>query len=174
MIQPTNSSNRILRPAKNWFIGLTLICALLANMLPVGRLPGFPDWVALTLAFWCVREPLRIGMGIAFLLGLTMDIVDASVIGQHPLAYIMLAYAANSLSRRILWFPLMKQAMHILPMLLLAQLVMLGIRLATGAQFPGLIYFVSSFVAILFWYPFSFLLLLPQYQPQEKDENRPI
>ncbi len=174
MNQPTHSSNRILRPATNWFIGLTLLSALLANMLPVGPLPGFPDWLALTLAFWCVREPLRIGMGAAFVLGLAMDVIDASIVGQHSLAYVLLAYAANSLSRRILWFPLMKQALQILPLLLMVQLVMAVISLVTGAKFPGWGYFAGSFVAVLFWHPFSYLLLLPQYQPQEKDENRPI
>lgn len=174
MIQPTNSSNRILRPVTKGFIGLTLLLALLANMLPVGHLPGFPDWVALTLAFWCIREPLKVGMGLGFLLGLMMDVADGSLVGQHSLAYVLLAYVASSLSRRILWFPLMKQALQILPLLLMVQLVMVGVRLIAGAQFPGLTYFAGSFVAALFWHPFSYLLLLPQYQPQEKDENRPI
>lgn len=174
MIQPTHSSNRILRPVKGWFVALTLLLALFANMIPFGHLPGFPDCVAVVLAFWCVREPLKIGMGVAFLLGLTMDVVDASVIGQHALAYVLLAYAANSLSRRILWFPLIEQALQILPLLLLSQLVMLVARLITGAEFPGLQYFLGSFIAALLWYPLTYLLLLPQYQPHEKDANRPI
>ncbi len=174
MIQPNHSSNRILRPVKGWFIGLTVLLAMFLNMIPVGRLPGFPDCVALLIAFWCVREPLKIGMGIAFLLGLTMDVVDANIIGQHALAYVLLAYAANSLSRRILWFPLIEQALQILPLLLLTQVVMLLLRLITGAEFPGLSYFLGSLVGALLWYPLSFLLLVPQYQPLEKDENRPI
>lgn len=174
MIQPTHSSNRILRPARNWFIITTLLLALVANMLPVGRLPAFPDCVALILAFWCVREPLKVGMGAAFLLGLAMDITDASVVGQHSLAYVLLAYATNNLSRRILWFPLGKQALHLLPLLLLTQLAMMVIRLIGGAEFPGLAYFSGSFIATLLWYPLTYLLLLPQYQPQDKDENRPI
>ena len=174
MIQPNHSSNRILRPVKGWFIGLTVLLAMFLNMIPVGRLPGFPDCVALLIAFWCVREPLKIGMGIAFLLGLTMDVVDANIIGQHALAYVLLAYAANSLSRRILWFPLIEQALQILPLLLLTQMVMLLLRLITGAEFPGLSYFLGSLVGALLWYPLSFLLLVQQYQPLEKDENRPI
>ncbi len=173
-MQPTHSSNRILRPVRGWFLWLSLLLALFINMIPLGRLPGFPDFVALVLAFWCVREPLKIGMGGAFLLGLTMDVLDASVIGQHALAYVMLAYTANSLSRRILWFPLVEQALQILPLLLLSQMVMLVARMLAGAEFPGLLYFLGSFSAALLWYPLTYLLLLPQYQPHEKDENRPI
>ena len=69
-MQMTHSSNRILRPVKSWFLAMTFLLAMLANMVPLGRLPGFPDCVALVLGFWCVREPLKIGMGTAFLLGI--------------------------------------------------------------------------------------------------------
>ena len=174
MTQPTHSSNRILRPVKGWFLSSSLILAMFLDMVPLGRTPGFPDWVALGLAFWCVREPLRIGMGTAFLLGIAMDVANASAIGQHSLAYVLLAYAAGRLSRRILWFPLSMQALHILPLLLAAQCIMVVTRMIGGAQFPGMLYFLGSFVAALFWHPLTYLLLLPQYQPLEKDMNRPI
>ena len=173
-MQMTHSSNRILLPVKNWFLALTLLLAMLANMIPLGRMPGFPDCVALVLGFWCIREPLKIGMGTAFLLGIAMDVADASAIGQHSLAYVLLAYAATSLSRRILWFPLLQQALQMLPLLLGTQLVMLMVRMIAGAQFPGPLYFLGSFSAALLWYPMTFVLLLPQHQPLEKDENRPI
>jgi len=173
-MQATHSSRRILLPARSWFIWLSFGLALFANQIPLGRLPGFPDWVALVLAFWCVHQPLRVGMGSAFVLGLMMDVVDASVMGQHALAYVLLAFAAGGLSRRILWFPLSQQALHVLPMLLTTQLVMVVARLFGGGEFPGIAYFISSFVAAALWYPLTYMLLLPQYQPVERDENRPI
>jgi rod shape-determining protein MreD len=173
-MQPTHSSRRILLPAKGWFIALTLIVAFFANLVPLGRLPGVPDWVALVLVFWCIHQPLRVGMGAAFLLGLLMDVADASVMGQHALAYVLLAFAAGGLSRRILWFRLSLQALHVLPLLLGAQTVMLVVRLIGGAEFPGLPYFLGSLVATALWYPMTYLLLLPQFQPVERDDNRPI
>lgn len=174
MIQPTHSSRRILLPARTWFIYLSLLVAALLNLIPLGRLPGVPDWVALVLAFWCIHQPLKVGMAAAFCFGLAMDVADAAVMGQHAFAYVLLAFFAAGWSRRVLWFPLAQQALHVLPMLLGTQLVMLLIRLATGAEFPGLSYFLSSFTATLLWYPASYLLLLPQYQPVERDETRPI
>jgi rod shape-determining protein MreD len=121
MTQPNFTSSRILLPARSWFIALTLILALLANMLPTAYWPGIPDWVALVLCFWCIREPRRIGMGWAFVLGLAMDVADGAILGQHCFAYVLLAYAAASLSRRILWFPLAQQALQVLPLLIGAQ-----------------------------------------------------
>jgi rod shape-determining protein MreD len=174
MNQPTNRSNRILLPARNWFIAFSLATALFLNLIPVDRLPLIPDWVALVLIFWCVHQPLKVSMGAAFALGLAMDIVDASIMGQHGLAYVLLAFVAGGLSKRILWFPLMLQAAHVLPMMLGAQLVMMAARMAGGAEFPGVLWLLSSVVAAALWYPLTYLLLLPQYRPVEKDANRPI
>lgn len=173
-IQPTHSSRRILQPVRPGFILLSLAAAFCLNLVPLGHAVGVPDWVAVVLAFWCVREPLRVGMGSAFVLGLLMDVADGSAMGQHALAYLLLAYAAGGLSRRILWFRLPQQALHILPLLLATQAVMVLVRLAAGADFPGWGYFLASLTGTLAWFPLTYLLLLPQYQPLERDENRPI
>ncbi len=173
-MQPTNRSARILLPVKTWFIYLSMFIALLINYIPTGRIPGVPDCVALVLAFWCIREPLHIGMTAGFLFGLLVDIGQGAAMGQHALAYVVLAYLASTLSRRILWFGPSQQAFHVLPLLLFAQAIMLVVRMAAGAEFPGWSYFLSSFVGMLLWTPLSFLLLLPQYQPVERDDNRPI
>jgi rod shape-determining protein MreD len=173
-MQPNYSSNRILLPVKQGFIVLTLLLALILNMVPGQYIPGVPDWVALTLAFWCVREPLRVGVTTGFVLGIAMDVANAAVMGQHALAYVLLAYGASVLSRRMLWFPLPQQALHILPLILSMQIVTVAVRLLGGGEFPGWGYFLSSLSAAVLWIPLTFMLLLPQYQPEEKDENRPI
>lgn len=173
-MQPTHSSRRILLPVNAGFIILSLFVALLLNLVPTGRLPGVPDWVALVLAFWCVREPLKVGMGTGFVLGLVMDVSAAAVLGQHALAYVVLCFLASSLSRRILWFSMFQQAIQILPMLLLMQALMAAARLIGGAPFPGWAYFLSSLSSTLLWIPLNYLLLMPQFRPVEKDENRPI
>jgi len=113
-------------------------------------------------------------MGTAFVFGLAMDIADASIMGQHALAYVLLAFVGCGLSRRILWFSLLLQAAHVMPMLLGVQLVMLAARMLGGAEFPGMLWFASSIVATALWHPVTYLLLLPQYRPVDRDDNRPI
>ena len=173
-MQPNNTSTRILLPVRPWFIALSFIGAITLNCLPLGRFAALPDWVALTLAFWCVREPYRVGMATGFVLGLIMDVADAAVLGQHSLAYVLLAYGASVLSRRLLWFPLLQQALHIFPLLVVAQLAMVVARMLSGAAFPGWLYFASSIVGALMWTPLTYALLLPQFQPVDKDDTRPI
>lgn len=173
-MQPTFSSSRILLPVRPWFIYFTVFAALMLNFLPTSDWRWFPDWVALVLCFWCVREFRRVGMGWAFLVGIVMDVADSSALGQHALAYVLLAYTASSLSRRILWFPLIQQALHILPMLLVTQFVQAGVRVMAGASFPGPEYFIGPLIATLLWIPATYILLLPQYRPVEQDPHRPI
>ena len=173
-MQPTFYSSRILLPVRPWFIALSLFVALLLNFLPTSAWPWMPDWVALVLVFWSVREPRRIGMGVAFMLGLIMDVADASLLGQHTLAYVVVSYAATTISRRLLWFPLGQQALHVLPLLLVVQALQFAVRAMPGIVLPGLSYFIGPFVGAALWVPLTFVLLLPQYRPVDRDENRPI
>ena len=173
-MQPTFSSSRILLPVRPWFIVFSLLVALILNFLPTSAWPWVPVWVALVLVFWSIREPRRVGMGAGFLLGVAMDLADVSLLGQHALAYVLASYGAAYLARRILWFPLLQQALHVLPLLLLIQLVQFGVRAMPGASLPGLDYFIGPLVGVCLWWPLTFILLLPQYQPVSRDANRPI
>ncbi|MDR0635054.1 MAG: rod shape-determining protein MreD [Azoarcus sp.] len=174
-MQFTNRSNRILQPTKPWFVYLSLLIALMLDYVPAGDFSRMlPDWVALVLTFWCIREPLYIGMGVGFTLGLLVDVGGGGPMGQHALSYVVLAFMANALARRVMWFPALLQALHVLPMLLIAQALMVGVRMLAQEEFPGWEYFLSSLVGVALWLPLTYLLLLPQFQPVDRDENRPI
>jgi rod shape-determining protein MreD len=165
---------RILLPAKVRFIVLTVALALLFNLLPWRNSAGVPDLTAAVLAFWCIHQPRRVGIGVAWTLGLLLDVGNGALLGQHALGYSVLAFLAFAVHRRILWFPLWQQALHLLLLLLSTQLLTLVIRLAAGSGFPGWTYFAGSFICAALWPVLSFLLLLPQRQPEMMDENRPI
>ena len=165
---------RILLPVNPLFIGFTLVCALLFNLLPWRDISGMPDLLALVLAFWGVHQPRRVSVGVAFIFGITMDVANGALLGQHAFAYAMLAFAANALSRRLLWFPQWPQAMHILCVLLGSQLLMLAVRMVAGSPFPGVLYFLGSFISAALWPIASMLLLAPQRRPESVDENRPL
>lgn len=165
---------RILLPAKASFIVLTVMLALLFNLLPWRNAAGVPDLTAAVLAFWCIHQPRRVGIGVAWALGLVLDVGNGALLGEHALGYSVLAFLALGLHRRILWFPLAQQALHLLLLLLATQSLTLVIRLAAGAGFPGWTYFAGSFICAALWPVLSFLLLLPQRQAQMTDENRPI
>jgi rod shape-determining protein MreD len=164
----------ILLPVRIGTIVVSFVAALLLDFLPWKDVALVPDFVALTLAFWCVRQPRLVGLGVGWLLGLVMDTGNGVLLGQHALAYSLLAFAAITLSRRILWFPWLHQAMHVAILLVGAKSVEVLVRLAAGAQFPGWTILVGPLLGALLWPLVSYLLLAPQRRPVEIDENRPI
>lgn len=161
----------ILLPVKPAFIVGSLLAALLLNLMPWSGwgLWVRPDFVALVVLYWCIEQPRRVGFMAAWLLGLLMDVADGVLFGQHALAYTMLAYAGIVLHRRVRMFPVTLQVLHVIPLLLLNDAVVLLLRMAAGGDFPGFRYFIGSLVSGVLWAPVSVLLKLPQRQKLEPD-----
>ena len=169
-----NRPHYILLPVSPLFIFFSLACAFLLNLLPWGHVVGMPDFVALVLVFWGVHQPRRVGIGMAFFMGLLMDVHDASLLGENALAYTLLSYFAIMLHRRVLWFPIMTQAMHVFPLLLLTQGIQVMVRVLVSGKFPGWSYFLESLVAVALWPCVTWLLLAPQRRAVDRDHTRPI
>jgi rod shape-determining protein MreD len=169
-----STPNYILLPVSPLFIAVSLIAGFLLNLLPWGQWIGIPDFVALILVFWSIHQPRKVGIGVAFFMGLLMDVHDASVLGENALAYTLLSYFAIMIHRRVLWFPTGTQALHVFPLLLMAQLVSLVVRMMVGGRFPGWLYFVESAVAAVLWPVLSWILLAPQRRAIDRDDTRPI
>ena len=173
MIMP-RGSNQLLLPVNPLFIAFTLAMAFGFNLLPVGRQPAMPDLLALSLVFWNVHQPRRVGVGWAFLFGLLMDAHQGALLGQHALAYTLLSFAGISIQRRMLWFGVVDQALQILPVFLVVHLVSLAVRMAAGGMFPGWSLLLAPVFEALLWPVVTLLLLAPQRRAPDPDQNRPL
>jgi rod shape-determining protein MreD len=165
---------QLLLPANPVFIWASLLLALLANTLPLGRTAWMPDFLALVLVFWSIHQPLRVGIVTAFIFGLAMDVHQAALLGQHALAYTALSFCAIAIHRRLLWFTVPSQALQVLPLFFTAHAIELVIRLITGGLFPGMTIFLAPFIEALLWPVVSVILLVPQRRAPDPDENRPL
>ena len=163
----------ILLPVKPWFVVLTLMIGFLGNLLPLSgvALVVKPDFLALVLLYWCIREPRLISVGIAWCLGLLMDVADGTVLGQHALAYAVLAYAAEYFRRRVLRFPLWQQAAQVAVLLLFCSGLVLLLRLMGGAPLPRWTYAVGPLTGALLWPAATALLQWPQRPPASPGER---
>ena len=121
------------------------------------------------MLYWCIQQPRKVGFAAAWLLGLMMDVADGSLFGQHALAYSVLAYAGIVLHRRVLMFGMQNQILHVIPILLLNNLIVLGIRRLAGDDFPGMGYFAGSLFAGALWPVMCFVLKLPQRPTPGRD-----
>ncbi|MDP2817214.1 MAG: rod shape-determining protein MreD [Polaromonas sp.] len=172
MIMP--SGQQLLLPANPVFIWTSLIVALLLDMLPLGRVPWMPDFLALVLVFWNVHQPQRVGIGLAFMFGLGMDVHQSALLGQHALAYTALSFFATMIHRRLLWFTVPSQALQVLPMFAGAHGVEILIRMSSGGIFPGWTLLLAPLAESLLWPVVSVMLLAPQRRAPNPDENRPL
>jgi rod shape-determining protein MreD len=169
---------QLLLPANPLFIGGSLLAALLFNMFQNmglwGRAAWVPDILALVLVFWSVHQPLRVGIGTAFFLGLCMDVHQSALLGQHALAYSVMSFFAIMIHRRLLWFSVPSQALQVLPLFVAAHAIELLLRLIAGGQFPGFSMFAAPLIETLLWPLVSVVLLAPQRRAPDPDANRPL
>ncbi len=172
MIMP--SGQQLLLPANPFFIWTSLIAALLLDMLPLGRVPWMPDFLALVLVFWNVHQPQRVGIGLAFMFGLGVDVHQSALLGQHALSYTALSFFATMIHRRLLWFTVPSQALQILPLFALAHGVEIVIRMISGGNFPGWMLLLAPVAESVLWPVVSVLLLAPQRRAPNPDQNRPL
>ena len=162
----------ILRPAAPWFIVLTLVLGFVGNLFPFSGVAEVlkPDFLALLLLYWCIQAPRYVGVGSAWMLGLLMDVGDATLFGQHALAYAVLAYGAEYFRRRVLRFALWQQAAQVALLLGLCAAIVLLIRVMGGAPLPRWTYAVPPLTGALLWLVVSVVLQWPQRPPASAAE----
>ena len=167
------SPEEILRPPQPWFVLLTLLVALVANMAPASGvfMALRPDFLAVVLLYWCIQAPRYVGVGTAWFVGLVMDVADATLFGQHALAYAVLAYGAEYFRRRVLRFPLWQQAVQVAALLVLCALLVLLVRFVGGAPLPTWSYVTPPLVGALMWPLVSVLLQTPQRPSRSRTRN---
>jgi rod shape-determining protein MreD len=141
-------------------IVLSLAVAVVLTILPV---PDWaeelrPQWVALTLVYWCLALPDRVGVFWAWSTGLVLDVAAGTLLGQHALSLSVVAYLVVELHPRIRIFPLWQQALSVWVLLLVERLLSLWVIGATGQPTPTLWYWAPTFVGMLLW-PWIFIVL---------------
>lgn len=172
MIMPRGQP--LLMPVNPVFIAVSLIAGLALNLLPLGRVPWMPDLLMLLLAFWGMHQPLRVGMGLAFVLGLLMDVGQSALLGQHALAYAALLFGVQQVRRRLLWFGPWVQALQMVGLFAGVHALQVLVRLLSGGLFPGWELLYAPLIEALLWPLVGWVLLAPQRRPPDNDKNRPL
>ena len=152
------SNPEIERPVSNVFIVLSVVAALFINGLPWQGmwLMLRPDFVALVMLYWCTHKPLRVGIGITWAVGMLADVSDASLFGQHALAYTLLAFGGVALHRRLRMFDLRQQTTQVLGIFALtyATYALVHWQVNGYVVWP---YFLGCLTSTLLWAPLSIM-----------------
>lgn len=151
---------KIIRHSGGWTITVTVIFALMLAIIPMPEWADNlrPEWVVMAVLYWSIALPERVGLGIAWLVGLILDVLTGTLLGQRALALTIVTYIAIRFHQRIRIYPLMQQAAIILVLLALYRLLILWFDGITGQPPKGWVYWLPSMTSMLLW-PWIFLLL---------------
>ena len=112
---------------------VSLLLAMLVALAPWGQSPVIPDVLALVLAWWALHSPQRGLLAAGFVLGVLMDTHTASTLGEHALLYTMIVWMTLQFQRRIAWFRLGGQMLHMLGVFLMAQAVLATVQIGRAS-----------------------------------------
>lgn len=129
-------------PRGMWVIAASYLLALILTTwpLPVWAEPFRPAWVPLVTLYWCLWLPERVGVLVAFLAGLLVDTLSGTLLGEHALALVLVAWAALWMHLQVRVFPWWQQCVVVALILALNAFVlfwvdgMLGYRLEAGMR----------------------------------------
>ncbi|HWK71240.1 rod shape-determining protein MreD [Pollutimonas sp. M17] len=167
-LQPIDTSP-FKKPSSLLFIWATVLLVWLISLLPWRLWQPAPDLLLLVIAFWCLNEPQRVTMLAAFVFGLFMDVHDAALLGGQALTFTLTAYGAIVLRRRLLRFNAIVQAIHLLPIFVVANAITQFICAWLSGQWAGWGWLWSSLFTVALWPLADILLHLPQRRLDEAD-----
>jgi rod shape-determining protein MreD len=144
----------------NRYIAISLIIAMALTILPLPETFANyrPEWVALVLLYWIMALPHRIGINIAWLMGISLDVLKGALLGQHALALVVLAFMMLNLSLRIRVYPFWQQSVMVGLILFFYHGLLLLIYDMTGTIEFSWQYWTPVLLGALLW-PWVFIIL---------------
>lgn len=136
-----------------------LVAFMLASIpLPEWGNPWRPAWVALTLMYWCLAMPERVGVLTAWVIGILLDVMHGALLGQHALGLAFVAFIVLSYHQRIRVYPMVQQALVVGSIVFLYQVWMISIYNTVGSRHYPSTFLLVACTSALLW-PWLFVLL---------------
>ncbi len=146
--------------SKGWVMPVSIILAMLLALVPLPTLlvPLRPYWLALVLAYWVIETPDRMGLGLAFSIGLIADLMMGSILGEQALRLAVMAFILQRFRARIRFFPLSQQALAIGGLLFNDRIIDAAIHLMAGEPLLPWSYWWAPLLGMALWLPMYVLL----------------
>jgi rod shape-determining protein MreD len=138
----------------------SLIAAVVLTLLPLPPAVEAlrPYWVALVMIYWGLETTDMVTLGLAFTIGLVLDLLTGSLLGMHALSLVIVVYLVTRFRARLRFFPPWQQALSVLGLLVNDRIILLWIISLRGEPLPELGFWLPPLVGTLLW-PWLFLLL---------------
>lgn len=133
------------------FISFLAAAVLEVVILPDSLFKFRPEWLALTLIYWLLRHPEKIGIATAFLFGIAMDVISGTVLGVYALAYSVTAYLLLSMHQRLKMFPVIQQSLVVFFLVSIHLMIVYILSIALKGADGGLSYLWLALTSAIAW-----------------------
>lgn len=143
-----------------WVVSLTFLAGMILTILPLPYWAIWfrPDWVLLIVIYWSLACPDEIGVGFAWVVGLLLDILLASIFGEHALGFALVSYFCVKFHLRIQSLFFWRKTIAVFLLILLYKSILFWIEGSMGQLPDYRIYWLSVLTSLLAW-PWIFILL---------------
>jgi rod shape-determining protein MreD len=92
-------------------LGLSILFAFILSIMPLPPVLQWfqPAWLLLVIIFWLFAEPGILGLVTIWLLGLYLDLLTESALGQHAIPLLVVSYLLIKFQVRWRIFPFARQ-----------------------------------------------------------------
>ena len=141
-------------------IFLTILAAILFSLIPLPTVlaPFKPYLVALVVIYWSLETQDIISLGLAFLIGLVLDILSGSLMGLHALSLVIMVFLVQHFRSRLRFFPPWQQALSVFGLLVNDRIILIWITALLGEPLPTWKYWLPPLIGMALW-PWLFLIL---------------
>lgn len=154
-------------------LAIGLIAVLMLSILPIPLLISSfrPPWVLLFVLFIEYYLPGSFKLTALLLLGLILDTLLSTVIGEHSFALLLVTWIASTKSRRFQFFSMAQQIVLIGFFCLLYQSIISFIDALLGFQYSIVLPLASASMSMFFW---PWIRLLGDDTLRLFEKNQPI
>lgn len=138
----------------------TFVFALLLEAMPLpdSILWFQPEWATMALIYWCIALPHRIGVVTGFFLGLCMDLLDGSLLGQNAMAMCVVAYLSLMLYQRLRNYGAWQQAMMVGILIGISLMIFQWVQNLTSVAADTVAFLLPAVTSTILW-PWFFIAL---------------
>lgn len=133
-----------------------LLSIVVALTLEIAPLPAWavafrPDWLALTMIYWAITYPERYSIGVAWIVGIVLDVAQGTLLGQHALALALVVYIAVKFHLQLRQFPMLQMTATVFALLALFEFILFWINGVAGVSADAALYWGPVLFGALIW-----------------------
>jgi rod shape-determining protein MreD len=141
------------RRTQRWPVWLVLLAATALEVLPLpdAFTPFRPPWATLALIYWIMMWPRLFGLGSAWIIGLILDILQGSLLGQHAMALLVVGYLTIRFHLQIRIFPLWQLTATVFALLAIEAFILFWIDGIAGNPPVGYARWTQMLTGAVLW-----------------------